>query len=195
MKARDWQRFFDDQRRRHDKVLYTVTELANVSGASRNALNVELSRLITQGVVVRYAHGVYGPPADVAPEMLVACLDTRAYITGTHALLQHNLVTQVPARITCFTDRHISKGRERETPVGRFRFVCVRSCVYNLPPRGHMAGPEQALYDFVYLARREGVRAGSQLTFRRLDRLDADELARTGKRYPATVRADVSALL
>jgi len=195
MKARDWQRFFEEQRRNHDKVLFTVTELANVSGSSRNTLNVELSRLIGQRIVVRYAHGVYGPSAAVPPARLVAYLDTRAYITGAYALGQHNLITQVPARVTCFTDRYSPRGRKRETPVGRFIFVCVRSRVYNLPPEGHVAGPEQALCDFVYLARRQGLRVVNQVTFRRLDSLDAHELESIGERYPATVRVEVSSLL
>ncbi|NQT92183.1 MAG: hypothetical protein HQ559_05430 [Lentisphaerae bacterium] len=195
MKARDWQLFFEKQRRNHEKVLFTVSELGNVSGSSRNTLNVELSRLMAQGIVVRYAHGVYGPPAAVSPEILIAYLDRRAYITGAHALGQHNLITEAPAIITCFTDRNSPRGRKRETAIGRFVFVCVRGRVYKLPEKGCLAGPEQALCDFVYMARRQGIRAMSQVTFRRLDSLDAHALEKAGKRYPATVRAEVSSLL
>ena len=71
MKAVDWQRFFEEQRGAHNKILFTVTELANVAGTSRRALNVELSRLVDQRIVVHYAYGVYGPPANVSVEMLV----------------------------------------------------------------------------------------------------------------------------
>jgi len=194
MKARDWQRFLDEQRRQCDKLLYTVTELANVAGTSRHALNVELARLVTQGVLVRYAHGIYGPPSSVPPERLVACMDRRAYITGAHALWHHGVITQVPSRITCFTDRHSPRGRLRDTPVGRFLFVCIRSRVYNLPPEGHMAGPEQALLDYVYMARRQGIRVASQLTLQSSERFDAGEFHRLAKRYPATVREEIAGL-
>ena len=63
MKANAWRKYLDEQRERHGKVLFTVTELANVAGVSRAALNVELARLREQEVIMRYAHGLYGPPA------------------------------------------------------------------------------------------------------------------------------------
>ena len=191
MKAVDWQRFFEEQRGAHNKILFTVTELANVAGTSRRALNVELSRLVDQRIVVHYAYGVYGPPANVSVEMLVAHLDTRAYVTGAWALHRHNLITEVPSRIACFTNRYSPRGRIRRTPVGRFVFVCVRSRVYSLPTENHLAGPEQALCDFVYLSRRQGVRASHQVTFRRLDSMDTDKLKSILPRYPATVRKEV----
>jgi hypothetical protein len=82
----------------------------------------------------------------------------------------------------------------RDTPVGRLRFVCIRSRVYNLPEKGHMAGPEQALLDFVYMARREGARAVNQLTLQSRERFDASELSRLAKRYPGTVRREAAGL-
>jgi hypothetical protein len=194
MKARDWQRFLEEQRHRHDKLLYTVTELANVAGTTRHALNVELFRLVRSGVLVRYAHGIYGPPSAVPPEELVACLDARAYVTGAHALWQHGVITQVPGVITCFTDRHSPRGRLRDTPLGRFRFMCIRSRVYNLPPDGHMAGPEQALLDFVYIARRQGSRAASELTLQNKERLHVAELDRLEPYYPRSVVRDAAGL-
>ena len=45
MKANVWRKFLEEQRDQHKKVLFTVTELANVAGVSRATLNVELARL------------------------------------------------------------------------------------------------------------------------------------------------------
>lgn len=165
------------------KILFTVTELANVAATSRNALNVELARLRRQGAIVKYAHGRYGLPNVVTPEMLLPAMDSRAYITGSYALHMHNVITQVPALITCFTDRRSPRARERATPVGRFVFTCVRSRVYAPPPGGMTASPAQALCDFVYVTRRQGVSPEGLVTFRGLAERLMPELDSILSRY------------
>lgn len=203
MKAREWQRFLEDQRRAHGKTVFTVTELAHASGSAPPVLNVELDRLREQGIVARYCRGLYGLPGAVTPEALLAHLDARAYLTGAYALYRHNLITQIPVEITCFTDRRHNRSRVRSTPVGRFVFVCVISRVYLPPspdpPAGHLAGPlagpEQALCDTVLLMRRGRVAPDNLLTFRRLQRLDPTTLRDTARRYPATVRRELAGIL
>ena len=165
MRANAWRRFFEEQRNRHGKVLFTVTELANVAGTSRAALNVELARLRDQEIITQYAHGLYGLPGAVAPQVLVPTIDSHAYITGHYALYGYNLATQSPVAITCFTDRRSPRARERVTPVGRLVFVCVRSGVYFPVSEGAIAPPAQALCDYVYLSRRQADRAGGPAHF------------------------------
>jgi hypothetical protein len=195
MKAREWRDFLEEQRNVHGKALFTVTELANVGAVRRNALNVELSRLRRQGIVVRYAHGLYGLPGAASVEDLVIAIDGHAYMTGIYALHLHRLITQVPTVITCFTDRRSARARIRSTPAGRFVFICVRSRVYDQPAGRPIAAPEQALCDFVYLCRRDGVDPASQVTFRNLQGLRRARLARLAKRYPSTVGEEVRRLL
>jgi hypothetical protein len=195
VKANAWRRFFEQQREQHGKVLFTVTELANVAGASRTALNVELTRLRAQDILVRYAHGLYGPPHAVTPQALVSAVDSHAYITAHYALFVHNLVTQVPTAITCFTDRRSPRARQRDTPVGRLVFVCVRSRIYCPPAEGAIACPAQALCDFVYLSRRRGVAVEAVVTFRNLARICGPDLANILARYPETVRRQVHELI
>jgi len=195
MKAAAWQKFLDEQRRLHGKLLYTVTELANVAGASGAALNVQLTRLRQQAVMVKYAHGLYGSPGAVRPQDLVVAIDSHAYITGHYALHAHGLVTQRPVAITCFTDRRSPRARERITPVGRLVFVCVRSTVYSPLSAGMLAPPAQALCDYVYLSRRQGIIPESLVTFRNLARLDDEELSGVLPRYPRSVRRHVERLI
>jgi hypothetical protein len=192
VKANAWRKFLDEQRARHGKVLFTVTELANVSGASRAALNVELARLRGQDIIVKYAHGLYGLPAAVSPQDLVAVIDSHAYITGHYALFMQGLVTQAPVCITCFTDRR--GPRERGTPVGRLVFMCVRSGVYIPLPAGAMASPAQALCDYVYLSRRQGTAPEGLVTFRNLGRVRDGDFSRVLARYPLSVRKHVERL-
>ncbi len=195
MKANAWREFFQQQRDQHGKVLFTVTELANVAGISRAALNVELSRLRKQAILVKYAHGLYALPGAVSVELLVSAIDPHAYITGHYALYVHNMVTQVPTIVTCFTDRRSPRARQRGTPVGRLVFVCVRSGVYRPAPESLIAPPAQALCDYVYLSRREGVRPETLVTFRNLQRIRTPDFPALLARYPITIQKHVERLL
>lgn len=112
---------------------------------------MELTRLRHQGLIARYAHGQYGLPDVITAAVLLPAMDAHAYITGSYELHLHNLITQAPARISCFTDRRSPRAQERNTPVGRFAFICVRSRVYAPPRSGVVATPAQALCDFVYM--------------------------------------------
>ena len=195
MKASVWQRFFEEQRDGHQKVLFTVTELANVAGVSRTALNVELTRLRRRDVLAKYAHGLYGLPGAVTAETLVPAIDSHAYITGHYALYQHQLVTQVPTRITCFTDRRSPRARQRETPVGRLVFVVVRTAVYAPVVEGGVASPAKryAITCIWPAVREPGRRAWSRSAIcsafaRRTSRM---RLAR----YPIAVQEHVLALV
>lgn len=195
MRAIDWQQFLQNQRDQHGKVLFTATELANASGAEPRSLSVALQRLVTRGVIARYATGKYGLPGVVAAEALVPELDTAAYITGMYALHRHHIVTQAPTEIACFTNHRHNRSRVRNTPVGRIVLICVSTSIYSYPEGGAMASPEQSLCDFVHICRRRGVSAFSIATFRNLDRLNRDELLRHLKRYPESVQRETERLI
>jgi hypothetical protein len=134
-------------------------------------------------------------PGAVSAEILVPAIDSHAYITGHYALHVHNLVTQVPTTVTCFTDRRSPRARVRDTPVGRLVFVCVRSGVYASTPEGLIAPPAQALCDYVYLSRREGVRPEALVTFRDLQGIRTPDFSDHLARYPLTVQKHVQRLL
>jgi hypothetical protein len=195
VRADAWRKYLEQQRARHGKVLFTLTELANVAGASPAALNVELARLQRQEIILRYTHGLYGLPGAVSPQVLVPAIDSHAYITGHYALYGHQMATQMPVAITCFTDRRSPRARERVTPVGRLIFVCVRSSVYLPLPEAAIAPPAQALCDYVYLSRRQGAEPEALLTLRNLAQIRAADLAPILARYPVSVQKHVERLL
>lgn len=194
MKANTWRRFLEEQRRLHGKVLFTVTELANVAGVSGAALNVELTRLRAQEIIAKYAHGLYGLADAVTPQLLVRTIDSHAYITGHYALYEYQMVTQMPVAITCFTDRRSPRARERITPVGRLVFACVRSDVYFPVSEGAMAPPSQAFCDYVYLSRRQATAPESLVTFRNLARVQDADFPGIVARYPVSVQKHVARL-
>ena len=57
MKVLEWMRFFTAQREQHGKSVFTVAELANVADTSPTVMNVELGRLVKQGVIRRWVPG------------------------------------------------------------------------------------------------------------------------------------------
>lgn len=192
MKTRVWQSLLAAQAQL-GKTLFTLTELANLSGAPRLNVNVEMTRLVKYGVIVRHAKGLYGlSDRDVPIEQLLASMDPHAYVTGAYALMRHGLVTQVPTVVTCFTTRRHFR-REMQTSAGSFEFVCVKPPVYHSAPTG-LADPEQALCDFVYISLRRRQNPTGLLTFRGLERLKRGSLSRTAKRYPATVGRCLTAI-
>ena len=175
--------------------MFTVSELANISGTDAHAANVGLGRLLKAGLIVRYAQGRYGLPGVVHAEDLVPQLDSCAYITGHWLLHSANLVDQRPTMITCFTSRRHNRSRIRQTPFGRVEFTTVQPPVYARPLARAIAVPEQAICDFVYLCLRGGLRPDSLVRFRSLDQLSAAELDSHAAHYPRTVQRCLRELL
>lgn len=195
MRSVQWLRTLQAQRDLHGKTVFSVPELCNLSGSSPGSINVELSRLLKAGVIERCAPGQYALPGASTPEALLPQLDTGAYITGLYALFRHNLVTQVPSEITCFTNRRHNRSSVRKTPHGIFRFVSVSPRFYMPPDEGVLAGPEQALCDWYLTLRRAGLTPTSQATLRLPGKIDPAKLANVLPRYPNTVRQMLRNLL
>src|SRR5210317_178165 len=92
MKAFEWQASLQKYREEHGKVVFTPTELANISGHSIAVLKNSLRRLCQRGILRQYVPGRYGLPGAVQIEDLVSSVDAGAYITGVYALHRHGLV-------------------------------------------------------------------------------------------------------
>jgi hypothetical protein len=195
MKALDWQNFFAEQRALHGKVIFSVAELANAGQTTLHTVNTELGRLVKRGLLTRYAHGRYGPNQGVAPEDILPAIEPGAYVTGFYALFRHHLVTQVPAEVTCFTDRRHNRKADRTTPAGKLRFIRVPASTYTKPGERAIAPAEQALCDFVWLNLRDGVEPRSLVTFKNLETLSRGRLNKTLRRYPESVRNAVERII
>ena len=196
MKAIEWQSFLQEQREQHNKVVFRATELANIASCSAASLQVALQRLIKRGILERYAIGRYGLPNAATIEDVVSSLDSSAYITGMYALYRYQLITQVPVEILCFTNRRHNKSRVRNTSCGRVIFVCTTGAVYLPPPAGSViAGPEQALCDFIYNCRKRGLVANDLVTFRNLDSINLSQLKLSLIRYPQGVVNEVAHII
>ncbi len=193
MRATEWVRFLTDQRDHHGKNLFTVAELCNVADATPAVLNVQLGRLVRQGLIRRWVPGRYGLPSGVTAEELAATIDADAYVTGAFALARHGFITQQPREIDCFTRRRHNRSRQRTTPLGTLTFVCVSPRIHVRPAGGGIAPPPQAVCDLVSMLRRRGLDAGSLYTFRKLDQVVFPPAVLA--RYPRTVQRAVESLV
>ncbi len=194
MKAIDWQKTLQEQRDKYGKVVFTVTELSNISSLDTKSLKVSLSRLVSRGIIQRYTKGRYGMAGAVMIEDLVSSIDPAAYVTGMYALYRHQLITQVPTEISCFTNHRHNRSRVRVTALGRIVFVCVTGSTYSYPHGNVVVSPEQAVSDFVYLCLKRSVCPSDIVTFRNLRRLNLDLLQKYLKKYPATVKREIKKL-
>jgi len=174
--------------------VFTPTELANIAGHTIPVMKNTLRRLRDEGVLQQYAHGKYGLPGAVDVETLISAAYPGTYISGLYALYRHGIITQTPQRIQVLTNRRHNVSKIRRTELGTIVFVSVRRPVYCPPGGSVLTGPEQALCDFVYLTRRQGLSAGSLVSFRNLVSLNWAEMARHLSRYPKSVAKELHAL-
>lgn len=194
MRASEWQNVLRQYRDRDGKVVFTPTELANIADHTMPVMKNTLRRLRDQGVLQQYAHGKYGLPGAVDSETLISAAYPGAYISGLYALYRHGIVTQKPQRIHVFTNRRHNVSKIRRTEFGTVVFISVRRPVYCPPGGSVLTGPEQALCDFVYLTRRQGLSAESLVSFRNLASIDWAEMARHLSRYPKSVAKELHEL-
>ncbi|NCC52894.1 MAG: hypothetical protein EOM20_17010 [Spartobacteria bacterium] len=195
MNALEWQQFFQHQRDVHGKVVFTNSELANVSQCEYSSLKVTLSRLVDKHIIERYTAGRYGLPGAVGVEDVVKAIDSTAYITGIYALHLHHLITQVPQEVHCFTKRRQNRSRIRETSLGRFVFMRINSTVYAKPVKSLVVGPEQAFCDYIYICRKHGVNPAGIVTFRNLNQLDESVMDGCLPKYPKAVKKIAESIL
>ena len=196
MRAIEWQRCLESQRELYGKTILSLPELCHLSGTHNLlSMKVQVSRLVKAGVLQRCAIGKYALPGAADPETLLPYLDSGAYMTGLYALSRHNMITQVPTEITCFTNRRHNLSRVRQTAVGVFRFICASPRIYSRPQEGVLASPEQAICDWVLSLRHQGLVPSGQVTLRLSGKLKLNQLKKHLQRYPATVRQDVLGLL
>ncbi len=193
MKALDWKRYLDGQAEQHGKRVFTLAELAHISGRSGAALNVELTRLRKSKLLERIARGIYAAPGRATLTDVLPWMDDRAYVTGAYVLYAQGFITQIPSEIICFTDRRHFQS-VRVTSVGRLRFAVIKPPVYAPPSKGCLASSAQALCDLGWMADREGTDLRSLYTFRKLDRLRRELGPRRLGCYPLAVGALVRAL-
>lgn len=193
MRALEWHRRLTDLAGRHGKRLFTRAELANLAGSRIPVAHMQITRLVSVGVLRRYVRGLYGLPGLRDAGELVAALDPSAYVTARHGLFLHGALEQVPSVITAFTCR-AWRRRRVETALGPVVFTRVRAPIHRCPLKGGVATAEQCLLDWVWVLLKEGLDPESQGA---LDTASLDEgrLRALAAFYPRAVARRAARLL
>lgn len=153
--------------------VFTTREIAAIRKGSPSGTTQALSRLATEGALLRVKRGLWCDPNDrrFTPFALVPFLarEQRAYVSFLSALHLHGVIEQIPQAIFAATTGHT---RLIQTPLGVFSFHQIDPDFfdgfdwYGESHQFLVATREKALIDCLYLASRKGSR------FRYLPELD-----------------------
>jgi len=115
--------------------------------ASRDLVDKTLSRLVTQGMIIRVTRGVYcypqkhpaigtiSPPLDDIAKTIAKKLDQKLQISGAEAAHLFGISTQVPAKRVYYTD-----GLSRQIKVGNQVLQFKHACPKKMAGAGEKAG-------------------------------------------------------
>mgnify|MGYP001616891748 CR=1 FL=1 len=141
-------------RRLKEFTVFRTVDAAALLNMGIDASNKILSRLATQGLLIKVCRGLWTWPEtdpNILPEYISA--PAPSYLSFQTALFNHGLISQIPRVIYVAT---LGRARRVQTLLGTFSF-------HHLPPElfggfdSHgvhgikMASAEKALFDFVYL--------------------------------------------
>ncbi|MBW2703666.1 MAG: hypothetical protein JRF33_22850 [Deltaproteobacteria bacterium] len=161
------------------KSLFTPSDFETLLDAPAATVRVQLSRMVSRGVLTRIRQGLYANPfSPPSVDEVAMALRSPAYISLESALARHGVLSQSPVTITLVTTgqpyvfhamdlvfeyhhikREIFTGFERQG-------ACL------------LAEPEKALADLIYLRHRRRKQLDTERLRSLLDDMDLDLLNR-----------------
>ena len=186
MKVDEWLDFFG---KNTNKKLFSLSDLIVLTGEKRSTISVQLSRLVSSGIVDRPVRGWYvnpfRPPTD---EELAMVIRAPAYLSLEYALSEHGILSQNVFRYTLVTTK-LPYTYRSDSNVFEYHQV-KRSLFWGYVRDGTVltAEPEKALLDLVYIRSvrgrdPEGVALGSLMDDMYLEELDRKKLVQYAKRF------------
>jgi predicted transcriptional regulator of viral defense system len=138
------------------KPVITTGDAALALGAERTAATHTLRRLSTAGVLPRIRHGLWAVDPNLDPLLLPEYLTAPfpSYVSLQSALFFHGMVSQIPTVIYVAS---LAQTRTVRTALGTYSIHRLAPRFFGgyetVPPTGvHLATPEKALLDTLYLA-------------------------------------------
>ena len=134
------------------KKLFRTVDFATLLNRDMPSIRVELSRLVSRGMLSRVSKGLYlNPYNPPTQEELAMVLRSPAYISMESALARHGILSQSPFTLTLITTGSTGIADAMST---RFEYHHLQSAWfigYRRRDTYDMAEPEKALCDLVYL--------------------------------------------
>lgn len=198
MKVDEWLDLFRENR---GKRLFSLSDLVLLTGDRRSSLTVQLSRLVSSGIVERPARGWYANPFSPPSDEEVAMIIRRpSYLSMEYALSRHGVLSQRAEVLTLVTTRLPYTFRSGDTA---FEYHQVkRSLFWGYRAEGEVlvAEPEKALLDLVYVRHVRGREVGrrsleSLVDDMYLDEIDTGTLSRYAGSFGPSTRRVVEQLV
>ena len=170
--------------RGHGKRIFTSREISLLSGESRFATGMTLTRGAAKGLVSHV--GIHWLNLLDPPELsdVAMTLESPSYMSFESALYHHGILSQSPrAAMTMATTRRPSS---RRTPIGTIRYFHLGTALFFGYDEDRMALPEKAWLDLLYL---RGLKGRSNPVTEEIDtgRLDRKLLRRMSLSFPPWV--------
>ncbi len=189
-KPLDWAKVLKDEARLTDVIV--TDELATKHNLPAASVWKALSRLEKRGLISRVTNGVYLNKLvrDYSATDFISVLKPHSYVSLESALSHWGLSTQSPAALTCVTT---GKPKEYRTPDFTIAFRTISKRLFwgfvekqTRYSKYHIAEPEKALLDWIYLSLQTGLTpALDEIDFKPIDK---QKLVKYAAKYPGTVR-------
>ncbi len=156
MKIYEWIKNFIELEEKYNKRIFTVTELANISGVKLNYARNETNRLLNKKIIQRIYWGLYSYKIPDITE-LVFQIDREAYLTADTILYENNMILQKPGMHVCFTLKHHGRTNVKHTMMGDIFFHKVSKKIYKHPGYNNKVPLTQAINDYLYISKKNGI--------------------------------------
>ncbi len=149
MKNSRWLELFREHPEKH---LFSVSDLAQLTGQKMDVLRVELTRLVKAGTIERAASGWYCNPFSMpTPEEVAMVLRRPSYISMEYALSIHSILSQTAYSITLVTRKGPYTYRRGPWVIEYHQIS--KKLFWGFEERDGVlvAEPEKALLDLIYI--------------------------------------------
>lgn len=194
----EWLDFF---RENINKKLFSLSDIVLLTGERRSSVSVQLSRLVSSGILDRPVRGWYANPFNTpTDEELAMVIRNPSYLSMEYALSRHGVLSQNVFTYTLVTTKlpYTFHSGDRVFEYHQMK----RSLFWGYHSEGMVliAEPEKALLDFLYvrLARgREMARStiDSLVDDLYIENLDRDRLSLYSNKFDGVTRSYISDIL
>ena len=191
VKVDEWLKFF---KQHTEKKLFSLSDLAQLTGISKSVLSVQLTRLIKAKVINRAAQVWYENPFNTpSNEEISMVIRYPAYISMEYALSKHGILSQATYTLTLMTTKLPYIYKTKQT-VYEYHQI-GKSLFWGFKKDGtvQIAEPEKALLDLIYIRhiknkelKIDGV--ASLVNDTSVDELDLETLQKYSKKYSKNTR-------
>ena len=149
MKVDEWLGFFKQHK---EKKLFSLSDLAQLTGEDKSSLSVQLTRLVKAGVISRAAQVWYENPfTPPSFEEVAMVIRYPSYLSMEYALSKHGFLSQAVYTLTLVTTK-LPYTYKTDQMVYEYHQIS-RSLFWGYQQEGTVltAEPEKALLDIIYL--------------------------------------------